>query len=145
MLEYIRNYRETTDSLWNYYRDEPSNALSSNSEYKTNIAGTTYNVNPTIVGDDSIQIPSRDYDPGKGGKNETEVGIPLKHLRNFWRTLNMSLFNSEIQLILTWSKNCVLSDMTAVYNPPTRLEFQIRDTKLYVPAVTCRQKMWRNL
>ena len=145
MLEYIRNYRETTDSLWNYYRDEPSNALSSNSEYKTNIAGTTYNVNPTIVGDDSIQIPSCDYDPGKGGKNETEVGILLKHLRNFWRTLNMSLFNSEIQLILTWSKNCVLSDMTAVNNPPTRLEFQIRDTKLYVPAVTCRQKMWRNL
>ena len=38
LLEYSKNYRKTTDSLWNYYRDEPSDPLSSNSEsfkYKT--------------------------------------------------------------------------------------------------------------
>ena len=33
LLEYSKNYRKTTGSLWNYYRDEPSNPLSSNSEY----------------------------------------------------------------------------------------------------------------
>ena len=32
LLEYSKNYRKTTGSLWNYYRDEPSNSLSSNSE-----------------------------------------------------------------------------------------------------------------
>ena len=32
LLEYSKNYRKTTDSLWNYYRDEPSNPLSFNSE-----------------------------------------------------------------------------------------------------------------
>ena len=40
LLEYSKNYRKTTGSLWNYYRDEPSNSLSSNSEsfkYKTSI------------------------------------------------------------------------------------------------------------
>ena len=40
LLEYNKNCRKTTDSLWNYYRDEPSNHLSSNSEsfkYKTSI------------------------------------------------------------------------------------------------------------
>ena len=40
LLEYSKNYRKTTSSLWNYYRDEPSNSLSSYSEsfkYKTNI------------------------------------------------------------------------------------------------------------
>ena len=40
LLEYSKNYRKTTGSLWNYYRDEPSNPLSSNSEsfkYKTSI------------------------------------------------------------------------------------------------------------
>ena len=31
LLEYSKNYRKTTGSLWNYYRDEPSNPLSSNS------------------------------------------------------------------------------------------------------------------
>ena len=44
LLEYNKNYRKTTGSLWNYYRDEPSNPLSSNSEsfkYKTNIVGKT--------------------------------------------------------------------------------------------------------
>ena len=52
----------------------------------------------------------------------------------------------EIELILTWSKNCALADMTvrAAGNnndppavvAPTGLEFQITDTKLYVPVVT---------
>ena len=32
LLEYSKNYRKTTGSLWNYYRDKPSNPLSSNSE-----------------------------------------------------------------------------------------------------------------
>ena len=32
LLEYSKNYKKTTGSLWNYYRDEPSNPLSSNSE-----------------------------------------------------------------------------------------------------------------
>ena len=44
--------------------------------------------------------------------------------------------NCEVELILTWSKNCVLTDMTAANNPPTRLEFQITDTKLHVQVVT---------
>ena len=38
LLEYSKNYRKTTSSLRNYYRDEPSNPLSSNFEsfkYKT--------------------------------------------------------------------------------------------------------------
>ena len=46
------------------------------------------------------------------------------------------MINCEVELILTWSKNCVLTDMTAANNPPTGLEFQITDTKLYVPVVT---------
>ena len=39
-------------------------------------------------------------------------------------------------MILTWSKNCVLGDMTVAKDPPTGLEFQIKDTKLYVPFIT---------
>ena len=44
LLEYSKNHRKTTGSLWNYYRDEPSNPLSSNSESfkcKTSIVGKT--------------------------------------------------------------------------------------------------------
>ena len=71
LLEYNKNYRKTTGSLWNYYRNEPSNPSSSNSEsfkYKTSITGITYNVGDGEAG----------YDADKIGKNETEVVIPLK-------------------------------------------------------------------
>ena len=33
-------------------------------------------------------------------------------------------------------KNWVVADMTAANNQPTGIEFQIKDTKLYVPFVT---------
>ena len=82
LLEYSKNYKKTTGSLWNYYRDEPSNPLSSNSEsfkYKTSITGNTYNLVDGEAG----------YDATKVGKNETEIVVPLKHLSNFWRTLNL--------------------------------------------------------
>ena len=118
--------------MLNNYRDEPSNLLSSNSEsfkYKTSITGNSYNIGVDDAG----------YDANKVDKNESEVVISLKH-RNFWRTLNIPLINCEIELIVTWPKNCVLDDMTAANNPPTGLEFKITGTKLYVPVVTLSEK-----
>ena len=55
--------------MWNYYRDEPSDPLSSNSEsfkYKTRITGNTYNVGDGEAG----------YDTNKVSKNETEIVVP---------------------------------------------------------------------
>ena len=81
-------------------------------------------------------------------KKDVKIVIPLKHLTNFWRSLDILLINCEVELILTWSKNCVLiNKLTAdadygadpiVYeidNPENAL-FQIADTKLFVPVVT---------
>ena len=76
LLEYSKNYRKTTGSLRNYYRDQPSNPLSTNSEsfkYKTSITGNTYNVD-----DDDYD----NHDANKVGKKETEIFIPLKYLSN---------------------------------------------------------------
>ena len=58
LLEYSKNYEKTTGSLWNYYRDEPSDPLSSNSKsfkYKTSITGKTYNIG-TGEGYDQIKL-----------------------------------------------------------------------------------------
>ena len=52
--------------------------------------------------------------------------------------------NCEVELILTWSKTCVLVDMTRRNaednNPaivtPAELEFKITNTKLYVPVAS---------
>ena len=46
LLQYSKNYKKTTGSLWNYYRAESSNPLSSDSEsfkYKTSITEILYN------------------------------------------------------------------------------------------------------
>ena len=45
---------------------------------------------------------------GAGGTNDVELMVLLKHLSNFWKTIEMSLINCKINLILTWSANCVL-------------------------------------
>ena len=69
--------------------------------------------------------------------------MSLKHLNNFWRTLDVPLINCEIIHILTWYENYVLTRNTdptnsavAAVNNPTNVTFRITDTKLYVPVVT---------
>ena len=125
LLDYSKKYRKTTSSLWKYYRDEPSNPLSLNSKsfkYKTSIVRKTSENNDSLT--------------------NTEVVIPRKHLSNFWNSLNIPLINCEVELILTWSKNCVLANMKVnpTANPAIVAQsgatFKIKDTKLYVPVVT---------
>ena len=127
LFEYRKNYKKTTSSLWNYYRDELSDLLSSCSEslkYKINIVGKTPEDNDSLT--------------------NAEVVIPLKHLINLWRSLSIPLINCELELILNWSKNCVLGDMAtrdAEDNNPAIVTqsgatFKITDSKLYVPVVT---------
>ena len=67
--------------------------------------------------------------------------MPLKYLSNFWRILDMSLINCEINLILTWSENCVLTrsatrdadpdadHSVAAIDNPTNAIFKITDTR----------------
>ena len=56
--------------------------------------------------------------------------VPLKYLSNFWRTLEMTLINCEVNFILTWSSICIITNSTGSGT------FEIRDTKLHVPVVT---------
>ena len=58
--------------------------------------------------------------------------VVLKYLNNFWRTLEIPLITSEINLMLTWSKNWVLSNTAA----NQEIKFAITDTKLYLPVLT---------
>ena len=59
-------------------------------KYKASITGNTYNVG----------VGEADYNANKVGKNKTEIVIPLKHLSNFCRALNIPLINCEVELIL---------------------------------------------
>ena len=58
---------------------------------------------------------------------------PLKYLSSFWKTLEIPLINCEVNLILTWSSNCVL---VSTANANQAATFAITNTKLYIPVVT---------
>ena len=59
--------------------------------------------------------------------------VPLKYLSNFWRTLEMSLINCEVNLILTWSADCGIIYTDVANQIPT---FTVTETNLYVLVVT---------
>ena len=102
LLEYSKNYRKTTGSLWNYYRNKPNRG----------IGGENNNVNYSIKDSKSFDYKTNITGKLEGNNTEKkiEIVVPLKHLSNFWRTLDMPLINCEINLILTWSENCVLTN-----------------------------------
>ena len=129
LIEYSKDFSKTSGILWICYKNISIDPIT-NSEsfkYKTSITEKTAN---------------------DGNKKQVEVSVPLKHLNNFWRSLDMPLINCEVSLTLTWSKDCVITDETQRdadlnANPsvleirvPTGARFKITDTKLYVPVVT---------
>ena len=72
---------------------------------------------------------------GTDGTDDVEI-MKLKCLSNFWGTLKMPLINWEVNLTLTWSANCVVSDFAA----NQAATFAITDTKLYVTTATLSTK-----
>ena len=123
LIEYSINYAKTTGSLWQYCKDMPARNV--NDEI------IIFDVNNTT---DSFKFKAKIT--GKAGNNGTkdvEIMVPLKYVSNFWRTLEVPLINCEVNLILTWSSNCVLI-ATSIQNQAAI--FEITHTKLYVPVVT---------
>ena len=138
LIEYSKNYRKTTGSLWNYYRDEPH-------------SGTEGNINYSIKNSKSFDYKisiTGELEGNNVEKDDVEIVVPLKYLSNFWRTLDIPLNNCEISLSLAWSENCVITskatreadpdaDPAVVgINNPTNAVFKIADCKLYVLVVT---------
>ena len=64
---------------------------------------------------------------GDDGTKNVEIMVPLKYLSNFWRTLEMPLINCEINLILTWSANCVVVSTDVANQNAT---FEVPNTSL---------------
>ena len=125
LIEYSKNYSKTSGTLWSHYKDISIDPIINFESFKnkTSITGKT--------ADD-------------GNTKEVEFFVPLKHLSNFWRTLEMPFINCEAYLTLTLSKTCVSTDITTrdaegdnpAINAPVGARFSITDAKLNVPVVT---------
>ena len=92
LLEYSKNYKKTTGSLWNYYREEPN-------------MGINGGINYSIMGSKSFEYKADFIEDGVRHnnltKNDVKIVVPLKYLSNFWRSLNIPLINCEVELILS--------------------------------------------
>ena len=113
LIEYSDNYAKATGSLWQYFRDDPNDNLAESESFKFKIK---------ITG----KIPNNN---NNNNVKNVEIMVPLKYLSNFWRTLEMPVINCEVNLVLTWSSTCVITNSNAG-------TFEITDTKLYVPVET---------
>ena len=120
LMEYSNNYSKKSRRLWQYYRDEPA----------FTDAGATANFHSAGKSDSFKFKQNITGVNGDNGTKNVEITVPLKYLSNFWRTLEMALLNCEINLILTWSDQCVLSNDTKATT------FAVADAKLYVPVLT---------
>ena len=91
LIEYSDNYAKRSESLWQYYRDEPNDNLadSESFKYKIKIIGKT---------------------PAADNEKDAEIMVPLKYQSNFWRTLEITSINCEVSLTLTWSSTCVTTN-----------------------------------
>ena len=49
--------------------------------------------------------------PADGNTKDVKRAILLKYLSNFWKTLEFSLINCEINLILKWLLTCVIINL----------------------------------
>ena len=156
LLEYNKNFSNTSGSLWNYYRDQLTDETNDdngpnksviNSEsfnYKTSIAGSTYKFFKKLTDENGNFANNPNHDRRKRGTKEVEIVVPLKYLSNFWKTLDMLLVNCEVSLTLSWSATYVITSMekrVLVAGQPNRggsstsATFKITDTKLYIPVV----------
>ena len=114
LIEYSENYSDTSGSLWQFKRDE----LNDN------------DINTVLTIDNA---PSFKYktsiidDIGAYGRKNS-----VKHLCNFWRSIELPLINCKAELSLDWYAKCI------IIIGGTAASFVIRDAKLYVPVVTLK-------
>ena len=71
LIEFSDNYSKTSRSLWKHYRDDPNDNIIQSESFKFKIKAT---------GKPPLADNAKNF----------EIALPLKYLRNFWRTLEMS-------------------------------------------------------
>ena len=127
LLEYSDNYQDSTESLYQFKRDERP-------DDNANIANDTTSLvhkSELISGTDDNNV------------NNVKLVVPLKYVSNFFRSLEMPLVNCKIDLELTWHKDSIISSANAAAGQV--VSFMITNTKLYVPVVTLSTKDNTNL
>ena len=125
LIEYSDNYQDSLATLYQYKRDEPSEADAVADLTANNSSSFKYKIN--LLGDP--------VHAGGIARKNVKVVVPLKYLSNFFRSLEILLINCKIKLNLSWKKECVLStDAGAAV-------FIINDTNNTFQLLLCQKKI----
>ena len=98
LIEYRDNYSDMLGSLWQFKRDE----VSTNNADLTIDNFQSFKYKAALVG------KTANHNNGKSFVKDIKVVVPLKYLRNFWRSLETPLINSKVLLELNWIEDCIL-------------------------------------
>ena len=91
LIEYSVNYSSTSGSLWHFGRDK----INSNADVTNDDNALSFKHKASLIGNTEAN----------GTKNGVKIAVPLKYLRNFWRSLEMPLINCKVELLLKWSEH----------------------------------------
>ena len=123
LIKYSAKYSKMSGILWQYYRDEPALAANAVIDFiVANAITDSFRIKEKITGQ-----------TGNNGTEDVEIMVPLKHLSNLWRTLEIRLINNKINLDLNWSKKSVIVATDAADQDAS---FSLTNAKLYVLVVT---------
>ena len=166
LLYYSKNFRKTTGSFWSYYPDMPKSGHDHNANLRQRIIypikdSESFNYKTKLVGNVDAVAGAADSDV-KTDLEDIKIVVPLKNLSNFMFRFDFLLINSEIELILKWTQDCVLTekptrdfraaedgplalDEVPAINRPKDLKFSVTDCKLYVSVVTLQTEYQNQL
>ena len=134
MLQYSPAYEKTSGSLSQYCKEIP--AVDNNSAKDIPAVdndNTIINFTDNNLTDSFNFKAKMTGQTGDDGTKNVEIMVPLPYLSVFWRCLELPLIKCKVNLVLTWSANCVIVSTKVTNQNGT---FVITDTKLYVPVVT---------
>ena len=98
LIECSNNYSKTSGSLWQYTKDIPAvNNDNAIVDFTNNNLTDSFNSKVKMTGQ-----------TGNNGTKNIEIMVLLYYLSNFWKTLEMTLINCAITLMLTWFASCVI-------------------------------------
>ena len=88
LIEHSDNYSDTSESLWDFKRDEIVN----NENVTNDNNAPSFKYKASLIGNTERNVT----------KKGVKLVVALKYLSNFWRSLEMPLKNCKIELSLKW-------------------------------------------
>ena len=90
-MNIVKIIKKTTGSLWNYYRDGSNSGADDNNIIHSILNSESFDYEANFIGSVTHNNLT---------KSDVKIVVALKHLINFWKSLNIPLINCEVEFWL---------------------------------------------